>query len=199
MPRTCCLFSMRYVISGTTISTPSSSVSGNMRPASMTMMSSPQRTAMQFIPNSPRPPRGTRCSFPAGISNLNANRVSPWFESASRLGGCGGTGLHALKDKPSPFAQNGSRRPSVKRIEKIEEAGEPSIFERQQHGCSHYHQAHTANHQVIDGRMPGQHSFVFVELELRTLLIGVIVQQGKQHKYGRVAQAVNDEQRGNIG
>ena len=32
--------------------------SGNMRPASMTMMSSSQRRARQFIPNSPSPPRG---------------------------------------------------------------------------------------------------------------------------------------------
>src|SRR3954462_5384759 len=49
------------------MSTPSSSLSGNMRPASMTMMSSPQRTAMQFMPNSPSPPRGTTWSLPAGI------------------------------------------------------------------------------------------------------------------------------------
>src|SRR5690242_6000036 len=56
-------------MSGTTMSTPSSSASGNIRPASMTMISSPHRTAMQFIPNSPRPPSGTRCSFPAGIVN----------------------------------------------------------------------------------------------------------------------------------
>src|SRR5919108_2347708 len=55
-------------MSGTTMSTPSSSDSGNMRPASMTMMSSPQRTAMQFMPNSPSPPRGTTCSLPAGIN-----------------------------------------------------------------------------------------------------------------------------------
>jgi hypothetical protein len=44
-----------------------SSASGNMSPASMTIMSSPKRTAMQFIPNSPRPPRGMICSFPVGI------------------------------------------------------------------------------------------------------------------------------------
>src|SRR5206468_159529 len=54
-------------MSGTTMSTPSSSDSGNMRPASMTMMSSPQRTAMQFMPNSPRPPSGITWSLPAGI------------------------------------------------------------------------------------------------------------------------------------
>src|SRR5437588_9379440 len=38
-----------------------------MSPASMTMMSSPQRMAMQFMPNSPRPPRGTTWSLPVGI------------------------------------------------------------------------------------------------------------------------------------
>src|SRR5258708_9694578 len=49
------------------MSTPSNSASGNIRPASITIMSSPQRTAMQFIPNSPRPPRGIICNFPVGI------------------------------------------------------------------------------------------------------------------------------------
>src|SRR6266852_6372481 len=58
-------------MSGTTISTPKSSASGNIKPASTTMMSSPQRTAMQFIPNSPRPPRGTKWSFPEGIGKLD--------------------------------------------------------------------------------------------------------------------------------
>src|SRR5438045_8288159 len=53
-------------MSGTTMSTPSSSDSGNIRPQSMTMMSSPQRMAMQFMPNSPRPPKGTIWSFPEG-------------------------------------------------------------------------------------------------------------------------------------
>src|SRR5262249_24301131 len=32
--------------------------SGNIMPASMTMMSSPKRSAIMFMPNSPRPPRG---------------------------------------------------------------------------------------------------------------------------------------------
>src|SRR5690349_969950 len=54
-------------MSGTTMSTPSSSASGNMRPPSMTMISSPQRTAMQFMPNSPSPPSGTICSLPIGM------------------------------------------------------------------------------------------------------------------------------------
>src|SRR5271167_1440221 len=41
-----------------TKSTPSNSDSGNIMPASMTRMSSPDRSAIMFIPNSPRPPRG---------------------------------------------------------------------------------------------------------------------------------------------
>src|SRR5215510_3903378 len=57
-------------MSGTTMSTPSNSASGNIRPASMTTMSSPQRTARQFMPNSPSPPRGTSCSFPDGIGKM---------------------------------------------------------------------------------------------------------------------------------
>src|SRR5436190_34500 len=56
-------------MSGTTMSTPSSSDSGNISPASMTKMSSPQRTAMQFIPNSPNPPKGTTCNLPDGIGS----------------------------------------------------------------------------------------------------------------------------------
>src|SRR6266852_2504079 len=41
-----------------TRSTPRSSDSGNIMPASMTRMFSPRRRAIMFIPNSPRPPRG---------------------------------------------------------------------------------------------------------------------------------------------
>src|ERR1700747_3303363 len=52
------------------MSTPSNSDSGNISPASITIMSSPQRRAMQFMPNSPSPPRGTICNFPDGIEVL---------------------------------------------------------------------------------------------------------------------------------
>ena len=45
-------------MSGMTMSTPRSSCSGNISPASMTMMSSPERRASMFIPNSPNPPSG---------------------------------------------------------------------------------------------------------------------------------------------
>ena len=36
-------------------------------PASMTMMSSPYRSAIEFIPNSPSPPRGITCSLRSAI------------------------------------------------------------------------------------------------------------------------------------
>src|SRR6266853_6554327 len=45
-------------MSGITISTPRSSTSGNIIPASIKIMSSPARSTSMFIPNSPRPPRG---------------------------------------------------------------------------------------------------------------------------------------------
>jgi len=47
-----------------------------MRPASITIMSSAQRMAMQFMPNSPSPPSGTTCNFPVGISNFDASTAS---------------------------------------------------------------------------------------------------------------------------
>src|SRR3954447_7101619 len=49
------------------MSTPSSSASGNIMPASMTMMSSPYRRAIEFIPNSPRPPNGITSSLRSDI------------------------------------------------------------------------------------------------------------------------------------
>src|SRR5579883_3288900 len=49
------------------MSTPSSSDSGNIIPASITMMSSPYRKAIEFIPNSPSPPIGMICSFRSAI------------------------------------------------------------------------------------------------------------------------------------
>src|SRR5215469_4604540 len=49
-------------MSGMTRSTPRSSDSGNIMPASMTMMSSPSRNTIMFMPNSPSPPRGMAVS-----------------------------------------------------------------------------------------------------------------------------------------
>src|SRR6516165_12460804 len=58
------------------MSTPSNSASGNINPASMTMMSSPQRMAMQFMPNSPSPPSGTTCNLPLVIDSVDASTAS---------------------------------------------------------------------------------------------------------------------------
>src|SRR5512146_1734061 len=83
-------------MSGTTMSTPSSSASGNIRPASMTMISSPQRTAMQFMPNSPSPPRGTICSFPIGmLEYLDASTMAAAGRSPRAPFGLTGLGLLA--------------------------------------------------------------------------------------------------------
>src|SRR5215472_15299725 len=72
-------------MSGTTTSTPNNSVSGNMRPASMTMMSSAQRIARQFIPNSPRPPSGIIFSFSFCICQVDANTcMSAWMHTGRR-------------------------------------------------------------------------------------------------------------------
>ena len=57
--RFCC----RYVRSGMIRSTPSSSGSGNITPASTTIVVSPQVSASMFMPNSPSPPSGTTSSM----------------------------------------------------------------------------------------------------------------------------------------
>src|SRR5215217_7713376 len=58
MALTSSLWSMRYPMSGMMTSTPRSSSSGNMIPASTTMIVPLQRNAIMCIPNSPRPPSG---------------------------------------------------------------------------------------------------------------------------------------------
>ena len=114
------------VMSGTTMSTPSSSASGNMSPASMTMMSSPQRMAMQFMPNSPSPPRGTTCSFPVGISNFDASTgrtharwllaLGSWLQTGQssrqteRMTLCKSTGTPILKPMPDAGPKSLMRR-----------------------------------------------------------------------------------------
>src|SRR5258708_29169345 len=80
------------------MSTPSNSASGNMRPASMTMMSSPQRTAMQFMPNSPRPPRGMICSFPVGMGTLDASTEYVSYRTDARFAGEKADGILRLAE-----------------------------------------------------------------------------------------------------
>ena len=72
----------RYVRSGTMRSTPSRSGPGNITPASITIVVSPQETAIMFMPNSPTPPSGT-------ISSASLDRNSSSHAStpmAFRLG-----------------------------------------------------------------------------------------------------------------
>ena len=57
----------RYARSGTTRSTPSRSGSGNITPASTTMVVSPQVMAIVFMPNSRRPPSGTTSTGCASV------------------------------------------------------------------------------------------------------------------------------------
>src|SRR5436309_4873042 len=61
----------RYVMSGITRSMPSIPSSGNMRPASMTTMSSPTSIASMFLPISPTPPSGITRS---GVFDLARER-----------------------------------------------------------------------------------------------------------------------------
>src|SRR3954463_9400746 len=64
-------------------STPSSSGSGNITPASTTIVVSAQLSASMFMPNSPSPPRGTTSS----IKNRNASTVLDLFlAERSRVG-----------------------------------------------------------------------------------------------------------------
>src|SRR6266567_6136042 len=71
-------------MSGITISTPRSSASGNIIPASIRIMSSPVRSTSMFIPNSPNPPRGIakREGFVNAARNLVRDTSSyhkgPW-------------------------------------------------------------------------------------------------------------------------
>src|ERR1700720_2354478 len=60
-----------------TMSTPRSSCSGNIKPASMIMMSSVVRTTSMFIPNSPSPPSGM--AHTEDWLNLSFFRVRPTF------------------------------------------------------------------------------------------------------------------------
>src|SRR5713101_9019848 len=78
-------------MSGMTRSTPRSSDSGNIMPASMTMMSSPTRKAIIFIPNSPSPPSGMAVRDCAGLLKEDfsplCNRES-YHSGACRQGFC---------------------------------------------------------------------------------------------------------------
>src|SRR3989337_2882296 len=75
-----------------TRSTPSLSSSGNMRPASTMMRSSPSSKTIMFLPISPRPPRGITRSFPVMLEEPHLL----WLRLRSRLrrrSACGGRPL----------------------------------------------------------------------------------------------------------
>src|SRR5680860_982671 len=63
IPFSFCLFSITYVKSGRTRSIPSISSSGNISPASMSIIESPYSTTVIFLPIAPNPPRGTTLSL----------------------------------------------------------------------------------------------------------------------------------------
>ncbi len=69
-------------------STPSSSGSGNMTPASITIVVSPQVSASMFMPNSPRPPSGTISSIRETILRTGEPRQS--LAGLSRSSGAAG-------------------------------------------------------------------------------------------------------------
>src|SRR5512146_1147055 len=136
-------------MSGTTMSTPSSSDSGNMSPASMTMMSSPQRTAMQFIPNSPRPPSGTIWSFPAGMnkdgcyhSAAARSRDGPSLRAAVGTGLCGNGMWPACPTRPEKVEYDKSMEEKkswlVRRVEGALKKGFERAYESVRVDPGHY-------------------------------------------------------------
>src|SRR3972149_11541674 len=62
-----------------TRSTPSISSSGNMRPASTRMRSSPSSTTIMFLPISPRPPRGMTRSLSAMLEESHLLWLGSWL------------------------------------------------------------------------------------------------------------------------
>src|SRR6266851_2020398 len=82
-------------MSGMTRSTPRSSDSGNIMPASMTIMSSPSRRPIMFMPNSPRPPSGMAVRDCAGLLK---KEVSPQCNRESYHSGRGSQ-LTQLEDR----------------------------------------------------------------------------------------------------
>src|SRR5438132_1066513 len=112
MPFTLSRRSRRYRMSGMTMSMPSICSSGNMRPASITTMSSPCSIAIMFFPISPTPPSGMiRTGLAKERHLLRGLRLR-------RLGGRrGGTrrGLEELREGLEVLLQIRSQRGLVER------------------------------------------------------------------------------------
>src|SRR3954447_12820944 len=76
-------------MSGTTRSMPNISSSGNIRPQSMTMMSSPYSNTYMFLPISPTPPSGMMRSWSAAPGDI----VIGGSEQRQLVGVGGGSGV----------------------------------------------------------------------------------------------------------
>src|SRR5690348_10229062 len=110
-------------MSGMTRSMPRSSDSGNIIPASMTMMSPPTRSAIIFMPNSPRPPRGmARRDCEGLLTKIVAPRCArESYHSANKRTGIGerksvlGTAGKQMNDRNQ---HHGAERRRSQRVDK---------------------------------------------------------------------------------
>ena len=82
------------------MSTPRSSCSGNIRPASMTMMSSPKRRAIMFMPNSPSPPSGMAHNEGCQSKRCSSVSFSLKLQVSSYHSGSGRSRCWANPDSP---------------------------------------------------------------------------------------------------
>src|SRR5258707_519242 len=113
-----------------TRSTPSNSDSGNIMPASMTIMSSPSRSAIMFMPNSPRPPRGMAvrdcevllndASAPGrkreSYHRILGSHVS--FKMPREVQNAGGSAVRAAKSMRDAHENDRSQRSCRQRVQK---------------------------------------------------------------------------------
>src|SRR5205823_12928547 len=99
-----------------TRSTPKSSDSGNIMPASMTMMSSPSCSTSMFMPNSPSPPRGmavSGCGALLGVllkETLAPQSKRASYHTAEIREWPSGPGIGHKKDLPEPNGENRQRK-----------------------------------------------------------------------------------------
>ena len=100
--------------SGMIRSTPSSSGSGNMTPASTRMAVSPQATTIMFMPNSPSPPSGISSSggdvASTTLSVRNVVRMRPQLRDLRRRRA--GRAASGSRGRERPSAHRGGRRRS---------------------------------------------------------------------------------------
>src|SRR5262249_3911798 len=169
-------------MSGTTTSTPSSSASGNISPQSTTMMSSPQRIAMQFMPNSPSPPNGMTWSLPMAIT-----------EQPSRtLVRCRRGFVGALVDLLLAASHDAPGDREVDADEREDKAGQTRPM-RRQHPCEQCaRQTETDHRHIVDQRPPRDVQLDLVQLERAPQAIRMHVHQREHEEHARITQAIND-------